>query len=148
MKAVIQRVSSASVEVDNKMVSQINQGMLVLLGIGLADEQTDSEFVIKKMLNLRIFSDAEDKMNKSIQEIDGEILLVSQFTLYANLKKGNRPSFTDAMPPDRSEPFYGQFVQTLQAQYPHVQTGIFGAYMQVSLINDGPVTIIIDTNAK
>lgn len=150
MKAVIQRVTSASVMVDNQMVSEIAQGMLVLLGIGVGDEPSDAEYVIKKLLNLRIFADEQNKMNRSVQDIAGEILLVSQFTLYGDITKGNRPSFIQAMPPDRAEPFYAQFVQTLQNQYPNpkVKTGIFGADMKVNLINDGPVTIIIDTCIK
>lgn len=148
MKAVIQRVTSASVTIDSELISQIGQGFMVLLGIGLEDGPNDSEYIIKKMLNLRVFSDEQGKMNKSIQDIAGEILLVSQFTLYADLSKGNRPSFIKAMPPDRSQPLYSEFVQTLQEQYAQVKTGIFGANMQIQLINDGPVTIILDSSNR
>ena len=148
MKAVIQRVLSASVEIDNQMVSSIGQGMLVLLGIGIGDEQSDADYIQKKIINLRIFNDDQGKINKSIQEIGGQILLVSQFTLYGDVRKGNRPSFMQAMAPDQSEPFYGQFVLSLKEKFPRVQTGVFGADMKVSLINNGPITILLDSNSK
>lgn len=148
MKAVIQRVTSASVSINNELVSQIGQGFMVLLGIGLDDTMNDAEYIIKKMLNLRVFSDEQGKMNKSIQDIGGEILLVSQFTLCADVSKGNRPSFVKAMPPDRAELLYGEFIKTLQERFSAVQTGVFGADMKVQLINDGPITIILDSRDK
>ena len=147
MRALIQRVTSASVTVNNNTIGSINNGMLVLLGIHVNDTVKDSEHIIRKMLNLRIFSDENNLMNKSIQDINGEILLVSQFTLYGNLKKGNRPSFTEAMPPQKAEEFYNSFVETLRKSYPQIQTGKFGAYMKVELLNDGPVTILLESSA-
>ncbi|MFC1841462.1 D-aminoacyl-tRNA deacylase [Candidatus Dependentiae bacterium] len=145
MRAIIQRVTSASVSVDDTLVSQIGVGLLVLLGIKDDDTQKDQEYIAKKMLNLRIFSDEQGKMNKSIQDISGELLLVSQFTLYGDCRKGNRPSFVKAMPPQKAEVFYNAFVEHVRKIYPRVKEGAFGAYMQVTLVNDGPVTILIDS---
>jgi len=145
MRAVIQRVSSACVTVDNKLISKIGQGLLVLLGIHKADTRKERDYIIKKIINLRIFSDDVFAMNKSVSNVSGEILLVSQFTLYGDCRKGNRPSFIDAMPPDQAKYFYDDFMAELRLQYPKVQEGVFGAHMQVELVNNGPVTILLDT---
>jgi len=145
MKLVIQRVSQASVTIDEKTVSQIGPGFLVLVGIHSDDTTKNFDYFIKKILNLRVFSDKQGKMNTSILDNNYEILLVSQFTLYADCKNGNRPSFTDAMPPDKAKDLYHHFVDRLRESYiaERIKDGIFGAMMQVSLVNDGPVTIIL-----
>jgi len=149
MKVVIQRVSSASVSIDNKLKSAIKQGYLILLGVGQNDDINDVEWLANKISNLRIFSDSEGKMNKSITDINGEILLISQFTLYAQTKKGNRPSFIKSAKPEQAIPLYNSMIKKLEMLLNKpVQTGEFGANMQVSLVNDGPVTIIIDTENK
>lgn len=149
MRAIIQRVSKASVEIDGQLSGRINQGFLVLLGIEDADNQTDIDWLTKKIAQLRIFSDDAGLMNKSILDIDGNILLISQFTLFGQTRKGNRPSFIRASKPTIAIPLYEQFCQELeQCLGKPIQTGIFGADMQVSLINDGPVTIIMDTKNK
>ncbi len=149
MIAVIQRVKQASVTIDNTLKSSISQGLLVLLGIAHEDTQEDSEWLTKKIINLRIFSDAEGKMNLSLKDINGDLLVVSQFTLHASTKKGNRPSFVDAARPEKAIPTYEQFVQLSEIELgKKVYTGEFGADMQVELLNDGPVTIIIDTKNK
>ncbi len=146
MRLVIQRVSSASVTVDEKIVGKINQGFLVLLGINNSDTKKDVDYLVKKLMNLRIFNDNNDKMNLSLQSVNGELLIISQFTLYGNCKKsGNRPSFSDAAKPDIAIPLYEYFVNECKKQLPVVQTGIFGADMKVNLLNDGPVTIIMDS---
>jgi len=145
MRAVIQRVKSADVKIEGKTVGEIGQGFLVLLGIESGDTQTDADYIIKKTVNLRVFSDDADKMNLSLGDIDGSILLVSQFTLIADTKKGNRPSFIGAMPPGEAEPFFDSIVESFRAAYPHIQTGKFGADMAVTLVNDGPVTICLDS---
>lgn len=144
MKFVIQRVKEASVSVDNKICGQIDQGLVVLIGVGHEDTKEDADKYLKKLLNLRIFSDEDDKMNLSLKDIDGQLLLVSQFTLYGNCKKGNRPSFVDAGKPDMAEALYEYIVSEAKKQIDYVATGIFGADMQVSLVNDGPVTIIME----
>ncbi|MCK4265129.1 D-tyrosyl-tRNA(Tyr) deacylase [Candidatus Babeliales bacterium] len=144
MKAIIQRVTSASVDIDNKEIASINNGMLILLGIHKNDTEKESNYIIKKLINLRIFSDENNLMNKSIVEVGGEILIVSQFTLYGSVKKGNRPSFTETMPPKEAEEFYNKFIKQLKANFP-TKTGKFGAYMKVKLVNDGPITILIDS---
>lgn len=147
MRLVIQRVKNASVCVDEKIVGKINQGFLVLLGIHNQDTKKDVDYLVKKLINLRIFHDENDKMNLSIQSVNGELLIISQFTLYGDCKKsGNRPSFFDAAKPDIAIPLYEYFVNECKKQIPIVQTGIFGADMKVSLLNDGPVTIIMDSN--
>lgn len=143
MKLVVQRVSKASVNVNNKTVGQINQGLLVYLGISNESLTKDIDKYIKKLINLRIFADHEDKMNLSVKDVDGAILVVSQFTLYGSVKGGNRPSFTNALNPEYSKPFYDLFVSKLQKEIA-VETGIFGAMMAVESTNDGPVTIIIE----
>ena len=149
MITVIQRVSEASVSIDQKLKSKIKKGLLILLGIGHEDNQEDIDWLISKISNLRIFSDIDDKMNLSIQDINGEVLVVSQFTLLASTKKGNRPSFTNAASPDLAIPLYEKFVSKLsESLNKEIQTGIFGADMKVSLENDGPVTIIIDSKNR
>ncbi len=145
MKAVIQRVKSASVNISGEIVGEIGQGFLVLLGIENDDTQEDADYIVKKTVGLRVFSDLDDKMNLSIADIDGGILLVSQFTLIADTRKGNRPSFIGAMTPDRAEPFFESIIADFKAAYSKIQTGRFGADMTVSLINDGPVTICLES---
>lgn len=149
MRAVLQRVSKASVTVDGQVVSSIGDGLLVLLGIEDADGQEDVEWLANKMVNLRIFNDENDVMNRSVVDIDGEIIVVSQFTLHAQTKKGNRPSYIKAAKPEVAIPMYEGFVTVLEQKLgKKVGTGIFGADMKVELLNDGPVTIIIDTKNK
>ena len=149
MRAVIQRVSEASVSIENKIVSEINTGLLIFLGIESEDFKEDSLWLAKKIAHLRIFSDFEGKMNKSITEIDGEIIVVSQFTLYAKIKKGNRPSYINAARAEQAIPLYEQFKRDLSFNVSkEVKSGEFGSDMKVSLKNDGPVTIIIDTKNK
>ena len=147
MKVVIQRVSEASVTIDEKIVGQIGQGLMLLVGVGPEDTQEDLDYAVRKIVNMRIFSDADDKMNLSVQDIKGSILSISQFTLYADTKKGNRPAFTGAAKPDMASDFYDQFNAAL-AEYLPVEKGNFGADMKVSLVNDGPVTIILDTKNR
>lgn len=144
MKLVIQRVSQASVTVDSAIVGEIQEGYMVLLGIHKDDTLEQCDKAIRKLLNFRLFSDDEGKMNKSIQDVDGSILLVSQFTLYGDCRKGNRPSFIEAMPPQEAEPFYDAFCKQLKQTYAKVEFGKFGADMQVALINSGPVTITLE----
>lgn len=149
MRAVIQRVSSASVKVDNKIVSGINTGLLILLGIEEEDTIEDMDWLIKKIVNMRIFSDDEQKMNLSVEEVRGDIIVVSQFTLHASTKKGNRPSFIKAAKPADAERYYELFVTKLESVFSgSVQTGVFGAMMDVNLVNDGPVTIFIDSKKR
>jgi D-tyrosyl-tRNA(Tyr) deacylase len=147
MKIVIQRVSQASVTIDGKIAGAIQQGLLLLVGICPEDGQEDIEYAVRKISQMRIFSDDADKMNLSVQDVGGQILSISQFTLYADTKKGNRPAFTGAAKPDLATALYDQFNQKL-AQIVPVQTGEFGADMKVSLVNDGPVTIVLDTKNK
>lgn len=147
MKLVIQRVKSASVSIDGRVYKAIQQGLLLLVGVGPEDQQEDLDYAVRKIVNMRIFSDDEGKMNLSVKDIQGEILSVSQFTLFADTKKGNRPAFTDAAKPDMAEAFYQEFNQEL-AKEVSVEAGVFGADMQVELVNDGPVTIILDTKNK
>ena len=147
MKIIIQRVKKAQVSIEGQVYGQIQQGLLLLVGVGPEDQQEDMDYAVRKLVNMRIFSDDEVKMNLSVKDIQGEILSISQFTLFADTKKGNRPAFTGAAKPDMAEAFYQDFNQKL-AQEVTVQTGIFGADMQVELINDGPVTIILDTKNR
>ncbi len=147
MKIVIQRVSQASVTIDGKIAGAIQQGLLLLVGICPEDGQEDIDYAVRKISQMRIFSDDADKMNLSVQDVGGQILSISQFTLYADTKKGNRPTFTGAAKPDLATQLYDQFNQQL-AQIVPVQTGEFGADMKVSLVNDGPVTIVLDTKAR
>ena len=149
MKVVIQRVSQASVEIDNKIVAEIQQGLLVLIGIEDADNQEDIDWLVSKIVNLRVFSDENNVMNFSVKDINGEIIVVSQFTLHASTKKGNRPSYIKASKPEIAIPFYENFVQKLRFEFgKKIQTGVFGADMKVVLVNDGPVTIIIDSKNR
>ena len=147
MKLVIQRVKSASVSIDGRVYNAIQQGLLLLVGVGPEDQQEDLDYAVRKIVNMRIFSDDEGKMNLSVKDIQREILSVSQFTLFADTKKGNRPAFTGAAKPDMAEAFYQEFNQEL-AKEVSVEAGVFGADMQVELVNDGPVTIILDTKNK
>jgi D-tyrosyl-tRNA(Tyr) deacylase len=149
MKTVIQRVSRASVTVDGQVVSSIGQGLLVLLGIEDADGKEDIDWLSQKIVNLRIFNDAEGVMNCSVLDVGGDIIVVSQFTLHALTKKGNRPSYIKASKPDVAIPMYESFVQKIEQDLgKKVGTGIFGADMKVELLNDGPVTITIDTKNR
>lgn len=149
MIAVIQRVSSASVVIQDKVNANVQQGLLILLGIEDADNDEDILWLSTKIANLRIFDDASGVMNQSVKEIGGEALVVSQFTLHASTRKGNRPSYIKAAKPDVAVPLYEKFIQALQQNMERkVQTGVFGADMKVTLVNDGPVTIIIDTKNK
>ena len=149
MKVVIQRVSEAKVEIDNKEVAAISNGYLLLLGINAEDIEEDVDWLVPKIVKLRIFSDEQGMMNKNIQEIDGNIIVVSQFTLFASTKKGNRPSFLQSARPDIAIPLYEQFKAKIEKELGKtIQSGIFGADMKVSLTNDGPVTIIIDSKDK
>lgn len=149
MKAVIQRVSEASVTIDHNRVAEIKEGLLILLGIVATDEVDDINWLAKKIVNLRIFNDAEGVMNTAINATNGNIIVVSQFTLHASTKKGNRPSYIKAAKPPVAIPLYDAFVKQLEHELGKpVQTGEFGADMKVALLNDGPVTIIIDTKNK
>ena len=147
MKIVMQRVSQASVTIDGKIAGAIQQGLLLLVGICPEDGQEDIDYAVRKISQMRIFSDDADKMNLSVQDVGGQILSISQFTLYADTKKGNRPAFTGAAKPNLATALYDQFNQKL-AQIVPVQTGEFGADMKVSLVNDGPVTIVLDTKVR
>ncbi len=149
MRAVIQRVSKASVTIDGKIHSQINNGLLVLLGIEDADTNEDIVWLSGKIINLRIFNDSNGVMNESVLDKQGEIILVSQFTLHASTKKGNRPSYIKASKPDIAIPLYEKMIKQLEADLGRpIGTGIFGADMKVELLNDGPVTIVMDTKSK
>ena len=149
MRGVIQRVSQASVIIDEKKVAAINDGLLVLLGVETQDTKEDAKWLANKISQLRIFSDEDGKMNKSVTEVDGEVIVVSQFTLHAKTKKGNRPSYIKAARPEQAIPLYEQFKKDMSDVIgKEVQSGEFAAYMKVTLINDGPVTIIIDTKNK
>jgi D-tyrosyl-tRNA(Tyr) deacylase len=149
MRAVIQRVSRASVEVEKEIVSQIGPGLVVLLGVGSADLRDDILWLAGKIARLRIFSDENGAMNLSVQDIAGDFLVVSQFTLFASTRKGNRPSFIDAAPPEQANQLYNEFCVQLETEVAKpVRRGIFGADMKIDLVNDGPVTICIDTKKK
>lgn len=147
MKIVIQRVKEASVTIAGQLVADIQQGLVLLVGVGPEDDQEDVVYVARKIANMRIFSDDQDKMNLSVQDIGGEILSISQFTLFAETKKGNRPAFTGAAKPDLAQALYQSLNKEL-SNLVSVKTGEFGADMQVSLVNDGPVTIILDSKAR
>ncbi len=144
MKFVIQRVGQASVKVDGKIVGAVQKGYLVLIGVGREDTEADADKYLKKLLGLRIFEDEQGKTNLSLADVDGELLLVSQFTLYANCRKGNRPSFIEAGAPEQAERLYQYIVSRAREQVPVVETGVFGASMEVSLVNDGPFTILLE----
>ena len=149
MKAVIQRVSSASVTIDSKIVADIQKGLLVLLGIEDADLKEDIDWLCQKIANLRIFGDENEVMNLSLKDVGGDAIVVSQFTLHASTKKGNRPSYIKAAKPEIAIPIYENFVQQLETELgKKIQTGVFGADMKVLLLNDGPVTIVIDSKNK
>ena len=149
MKIVLQRVSQASVTVDSKIVADIQKGLLVLVGIEDTDTQEDINWLVGKIIKMRIFGDENDVMNCSVQDVDGDIIVVSQFTLHASTKKGNRPSYIKASKPEFAIPMYENFVKSLEKEFnKKVQTGIFGADMKVSLLNDGPVTILIDSKNR
>jgi D-aminoacyl-tRNA deacylase len=149
MRLIIQRVSSASVEIDNKEVASIQHGLLILQGIEEADTLEDTEWLAQKVSSMRIFSDRDDKMNLDIKDVKGEVIVVSQFTLHASTKKGNRPSFTRAARPEQAIPLYKYFVAQLEMLLGKtIQTGEFGAMMQVKLVNDGPVTIFMDSKNR
>lgn len=150
MRAVIQRImNGAKVRVDNEIVGQIDKGLLILLGVGNEDSQDDIKWLAKKIVGLRIFSDNDDKMNLSIKDIEGSLLVISQFTLLASTKKGNRPSYIRSAKPDISRPLYRKFIEHITTEHNlSVEEGVFGADMKVDLINDGPVTIIIDSKIK
>lgn len=148
MKAVIQRVSNASVKVDDKIVGEISDGLLLLIGIDEEDEKADADWLVQKILNLRIFGDKDGKLNRSVLDISGEILCISQFTLIADYKKGNRPSFIKAAKPDKAIPLFEYFKTEISKSNLKTESGIFGADMKVSLLNDGPVTIVMDSKTK
>ncbi len=145
MRAVIQRVKRASVTVEGEIIGSINKGLLVLLGVSNVDSEKDADYLVEKTLNLRIFEDSEDKMNLSLLDIKGEILVVSQFTLYGDVRKGRRPSFIEAAPPEKANQLYEYFVSEVSKHLLQVETGKFQAMMDVELINDGPVTIMLDS---
>lgn len=148
MKVVIQRVTRASVKVDGEVIGEIGQGLVVFVGVSQGDTAEDIEYLVEKIINLRIFSDAGGKFNLSVLDVKGELLLVSQFTLLASTRKGRRPGFTDAAPPDLAEALFNQFVAETHASNLKIATGKFQAYMQVEIHNDGPVTIIIDSRER
>ena len=149
MRTVVQRVKEASVEVDGKVVGKIGNGILVLLGVGKDDTEEDMKWIADKVVNLRIFQDENGKMNLSLLDIGGELLVVSQFTLYGDARKGRRPSFTEAAPPEKGREFYKKFVEYLREKYNiKVETGEFGAMMDVHLVNWGPVTILLDSKKQ
>jgi D-tyrosyl-tRNA(Tyr) deacylase len=148
MRAVIQRVRRASVRVDNVIQGEITHGMLVLLGIRGGDTITDLQWLAEKVVNLRIFEDQQGKMNRSLADIDGEMLIISQFTLYGDCRKGRRPGFSSAAPPEIAEPLYQQFIEEIKNRQVRVATGIFQATMEVELVNDGPVTLLLDSEKQ
>ncbi|MCH4170462.1 MAG: D-aminoacyl-tRNA deacylase [Lactobacillus sp.] len=148
MRIVLQRVAQAQVEIDKQVVGAISQGFVLLVGIQANDTQTEIDYLVHKIANLRVFTDDEGKMNLPISQVNGQVLSISQFTLYADTKKGNRPSYTQAAKPEISEPIYHAFNTALRHAGLEVAEGVFGADMQVSLVNDGPVTIVFDTDHK
>lgn len=150
MRALIQRVKNAEVKIDGKIESEIQKGFLVLLGVSVSDDETDARYLAEKCINLRVFEDNQDKMNLSIQDVNGSMLVVSQFTLYADTRRGNRPSFTNAASPEKAEYLYEVFVQNLRVILGNerVKTGVFRAMMDIGLINEGPVTILLESKEK
>ena len=148
MRVVIQRVSEASVKVDNQIVGEIGKGLMLLIGVDESDENSDADWLVKKILDVRVFSDDEGKMNHSVKDINGEILCISQFTLISDYKKGNRPSYIKAARPDKAIPLFEYFKDEMKKSGLKTESGIFGADMKVSLLNDGPVTIVMDSKTK
>ncbi len=148
MRAVVQRVKSARVSIDGKTKSTIGQGLLVFLGIGNNDGPQDADYLVSKISGLRIFSDSTGKFNRSVTDVAGKVLIVSQFTLYGDCRKGRRPSFTDAAPPEVAQKLYDYFVERMRQQELPVESGTFQAVMQVHLVNDGPVTILLDSQKR
>lgn len=148
MKAIIQRVKNSSVEVEGEIVGKIEKGLMLLIGVDESDENTDADWLVKKVLDVRVFSDDEGKMNHSVRDINGEILCISQFTLIADYKKGNRPSYIKAAKPDKAIPLFEYFKDELRKSGLKIESGIFGADMKVALINDGPVTLVFDSKTK
>lgn len=148
MKAIIQRVSTASVEVEENVTGEIGPGLVVLLGVAEDDEEADADYLAEKISNLRIFDDDDGKMNLSLTDIRGEILAISQFTLYSNTRKGRRPSFLEAALPEKAEPLYEYFIQQTKGRGVKVAKGVFGAVMLVKIFNDGPVTIILESKDR
>lgn len=146
MRLLVQRVREAKVTVDDKVIGEIGHGFLVLIGISEQDDRTIADKCVQKLIQLRIFSDENGKTNRSIQDVGGSLLLVSQFTLYADCRKGNRPSFTKAGNPDKANELYEYIIEKCRQQIPNVQTGSFGADMKVSLLNDGPFTVMLDSD--
>ena len=146
MRAVLQRVSRATVRVNGQTSGEIGPGLLILLGVGQGDTSKEADYLLDKIVNLRIFEDAEGKMNLSLLDVDGELLVISQFTLYADCRKGRRPSFTDAGPPGEAQKLYDYFVAAARIRGVKVATGIFQAVMEVELVNSGPVTILLDSS--
>ena len=145
MKAVLQRVKNASVAVDGEIVGECGEGLMILLGVAQGDTEDDARLLAAKICNLRIFTDENDKMNLSVKDIDGEALVISQFTLMANYRKGNRPDYLESAPPDEANRLYEYFKGLMAAELRHVGCGVFGAHMEVSLVNNGPVTIVMDS---
>ncbi|MGE3977577.1 MAG: D-aminoacyl-tRNA deacylase [Nitrospira sp.] len=145
MRAVLQRVTSASVEVDGNVVGRIQHGLMVLLGVAKEDKESDTAYVVEKILSLRIFADEQGKMNRSLTDVNGAVLLVSQFTLLGRTTNGRRPSFDEAAPPDLAKRLYEQVAADLRTSGTSVETGIFAAHMSVTLVNDGPVTFVVDS---
>ena len=145
MRAVVQRVTEASVKVDENIVGKINEGLMVLLGVGNDDNEKDLDYLVEKVLGLRIFQDENDKMNLSLLDVKGELLVVSQFTLYGDVRKGKRPSFSTSASSEIGNKYYEEFINKTRALGVKTETGIFGAHMDVSLVNNGPVTILLDS---
>ncbi|HOQ33413.1 MAG TPA: D-aminoacyl-tRNA deacylase [Candidatus Hydrogenedens sp.] len=145
MRAVVQRVLNASVTVDNQIVGKIGHGLLVLLGVDEQDNEADIQYTAEKIIGLRIFNDTEGKFNLSLEDVNGEMLVVSQFTLHGDCRRGRRPSFSTSAKPEKAIPYYEKFIEIVRNKGIHVETGIFAAHMLVSLVNDGPVTILVDS---
>ncbi len=148
MKIVVQRVKEANVKVDNEIVGKISEGLMLLIGVDEEDDINDADWLIKKIIDLRIFSDQDGKMNLSVKDISGEILCISQFTLISDYKKGNRPSYIKAAKPEKAVPLFDYFKQEIKKSGLKTESGIFGADMKVSLLNDGPVTLVLDSKTK
>jgi D-tyrosyl-tRNA(Tyr) deacylase len=145
MRAVVQRVTKASVSVDNEVVGKISNGIVVLLGVGKDDTEEDAKYLAEKIVNLRIFDDEDGKMNLSLLDVKGQALIISQFTLYGDCRRGRRPSYSDSAPPDLAKALYEKFIELVKNYDVHVETGIFAAHMLVEIHNDGPVTLLLDS---